>query len=175
VFTTLETTQSMWNHTKGVFDKMFSAVSDNYKQQYDLFAPTIQTNYYDVVDFYDVFFNWIGDDPAPGCGTPLIHAWKDDSCTVPGVVGGNLTGLVSFPTMYPDTVTSNEDMMEALGIDLEYERMIPGLLDEMDLTIGSSGGGFLDRVDFQINEAAGSQWSLSYTRRLEGSEIISGL
>jgi hypothetical protein len=77
--------------------------------------------------------------------------------------------------MYPDTVTSNEDMMEALGIDLEYERMIPGLLDEMDLTIGSSGGGFLDRVDFQINEAAGSQWSLSYTRRLEGSEIISGL
>lgn len=175
VFTTLGTTQEMWNHTKDVFDKTMSVVTDNYKQQYDLFTPTIQTNYYDIVDFYDSSFNWIGDTVVPGCGTTYIHAWKDDSCNVPGVVGGNLTGLANFPTMYPDTTTSNADMMQDLGIDLEYNRMIPGLLDGLNLTVGSSGGGFLDRMDFEINESAGSHWEITYAKRLEGEGIISGL
>lgn len=175
VFTTISTAQSMWNHTKETFDKMVSAVSDNYKQQYDLFSSTIQTDYYDVVNFYDGSFNWIGDNPAPGCGTALIHAWKDDTCNVPGVAGGNLTARSGFPVMYPNTTDSDSDMMEYLGIDAEYGRMIPGMLDQLDITVGSSGGGYLDRIDFAINQDAGSQWTIEYARRLEGSDIISGL
>ncbi|MAI08021.1 MAG: hypothetical protein CMF61_03590 [Magnetococcales bacterium] len=175
VFTTISTAQDMWNHTKETFDKMLSAVSDNYKQQYDLFTPTIQTDYYDVVNFYDSSFNWIGDDPAPSCGTALIHAWKDDSCNVPGVTGGNLTGRAGFPVMYPNTTDTNTEMMEYLGIDAEYDRMIPGMLDQLDLTVGSTGGGYLDRMDFVITEDAASQWTIEYAKRLEGSDIISGL
>lgn len=168
-FTTLETAQEMWNHTQEVFDKMVSAVSDNYKQQYDLFAPTIQTDYYDVVNFYDASFNWIGDDPAPGCSTALIHAWKDPACP------NNLTAYPDFPVMYPNTVDSDTVMMENLGIDAEYERMIPGFLSSLDLTPSNGAGGYFAQMQFSVQEDANSQWDITYSQTLQGSDIISGL
>lgn len=186
VFTTLETAQEMWSHTKEVFDKMVSAVADNYKQQYDLFTPIIQTQYYDVVEFYDASFNWIGDQTGSSlgygvnCESTLIHAWKDDDCNVPGIAGGNLTGFAGFPVMY-NGMTNNDnrdrDAMKALGIDFEFQRIPPDLIDEpLDLTLGSSSNGLNDRMDFEITDTgSANDWDIEYSRRLEGGDIISGL
>ncbi|MAF31700.1 MAG: hypothetical protein CMF60_05795 [Magnetococcales bacterium] len=181
VFTTLGTMQEMWNHTQDVFDKMVSAVADNFKQQYDLFTPTIQTEYYDKVDFYDSSFNWVGDNNAPGCGTPLIHAWKDDQCDVDNVTDfdsdgkKNLVGAAGFPVMYGNTTTTDSVMMQNLGIDAEYARMIPNLLNNLDLRVGSTTTGYLDVMEFVIEDSGSTEWEITYSKRLEGGDIISGL
>jgi hypothetical protein len=176
VFTTFSAMNEMWTHTQDVQRKMMSIAGDNYKQQYELFTPQIQVSFYDVVDFYDASFNWIGDVPLAGSGcaaTALIHTWKDPNCSITevvsnGIAAGNLTGEVGFPVFTAD--------LSALGLDKEEERLLQGLTPNINLTLpAASPTGFQDRLDFELMVDGGNDWNITYETRLEGSEIIGGL
>lgn len=175
VFTTYSAMNAMWSHIQEVHEKMMAVVGDNYKQQYEAFSPTIQTEFYDVVNFYDNNFNWIGDVGLPGSGcpaTPLIHAWKDPDCDIQevidnGIANGDLTGLSGFPEFTNDKV--------ALGIENEEERLLQDLTPSVILTPDSSNEGLNDILDFRLEVDAGKDWSIVYEKRLAGSDILSGL
>lgn len=169
VFTTMEPMNKSWNYAKSLHDKTMNIIADHYKRQYEAFVDTISTEYYDNVEMFSGG-SWRGNDPAPGCTSTYMNAWKDPNCNVAGVTDGNLTEHDDFPKMESD--------LDALGVSEEIGSGLSSLdfvNNELNIALGSSAQGLDDLVTISFqNPGTATGWVISYQKTLQGTDIIGG-